>query len=123
MHTKPAYAYKADLIRVIDGDTVEVLLDLGCSVHRKEIIRLYGIDAAELRGSRKKIGKTMKEEREYAKKAESFVHWHMSRADELVINTIKDRTGKYGRLLGIIYCDGESLNDKLLDRGLVIECG
>ena len=43
------YHYKAKLVRVIDGDTVDVMIDLGFDVWIKKRLRLYGIDAPETR--------------------------------------------------------------------------
>ena len=48
------YQYKAKLIRVVDGDTVDALIDCGFSTFRKERIRLYGINAPESRTRDKK---------------------------------------------------------------------
>lgn len=45
---KPAYTYKADVTRIIDGDTYEMLVDLGFGVHAKQTIRLEGVDTPEL---------------------------------------------------------------------------
>lgn len=41
------YEYDCEILRVKDGDTLEVMLDLGCSIHSKQSIRLIGFDAAE----------------------------------------------------------------------------
>ena len=46
---KNFYQYKAQVVRVIDGDTVEALIHLGFSVYRKDKIRIYGINASELK--------------------------------------------------------------------------
>ena len=43
------YQYKAKLVRVVDGDTVDAMIDCGFSTFKKERIRLYGIDAPESR--------------------------------------------------------------------------
>ena len=48
------YEYKAKLVKVVDGDTVDAMIDCGFSVYRKERIRLLGIDAPETRTRDKK---------------------------------------------------------------------
>ena len=49
IHPKKLYVYKAKLDRVVDGDTIRVVLDLGFKIFHKEILRLRGIDAAEMK--------------------------------------------------------------------------
>ena len=91
------YEYSAQVLRVVDGDTVDVLIDCGFSTFKKERVRLYGIDAPEsrTRDKEEKIrGLAAKE-----------------RLDELITNTggnvvIKtelDKKGKFGRILGVIW--------------------
>ena len=48
------YEYRAEVLRVVDGDTVDVLIDCGFSTFRKERVRLFGIDAPESRTRDKK---------------------------------------------------------------------
>ena len=48
------YEYKCELIKVVDGDTVDVLIDVGFSTYRKERVRLYGINTPECRTRNKK---------------------------------------------------------------------
>ena len=47
------YQYKAEVVRVVDGDTVDVLIDLGLNVFTKERIRLFGINTPETYGVKK----------------------------------------------------------------------
>ncbi len=97
LHLFNMYEYSAEVLRVVDGDTVDVLIDCGFSTFRKERIRLHGIDAPESR-TRDKEEKV----RGLAAKA---------RLQELIKNTSKkvtiktelDKKGKYGRILGVIW--------------------
>lgn len=84
------YEYTAKCIRVIDGDTVEILIDLGCDVFKKETIRLYGINAPEKKGDTKQAA------------INSTIYLHHQLMEEFLIRTIKDKGDKYGRLLGIL---------------------
>ena len=97
LHLFNMYEYSAEVLRVVDGDTVDVLIDCGFSTFRKERVRLHGIDAPESR-TRDKEEKV----RGLAAKA---------RLQELIKNTSKkvtiktelDKKGKYGRILGVIW--------------------
>jgi micrococcal nuclease len=88
------YIYKASLIRVVDGDTVDLIIDLGFDTSRKERFRLYGIDAPELRTAAGKAAKA----------------WLMSvlqPLEAIYVQTIqlstKAKRDKYGRFLAVLY--------------------
>jgi micrococcal nuclease len=106
------YEYNAIVNRVVDGDTIDVTLDLGLEVFKKERLRLLGIDTPEVRT------KDL-EEKEAGLKASKFV----SEAIEnkaVVIRTYKK--GKFGRYLAeVLYLKDHKyvhLNDELIDLGL-----
>ena len=103
---KPEYIYKATVTKVVDGDTVDLLVDCGFNIIRKERIRFYGVDAWETRG----------EERERGLLAKEFVLNLIPPGTEVVVRTGKER-GKFGRYLGEIFFGGRSLNDMLLEEG------
>ena len=111
------YEYKAKVTRVVDGDTVDLLIDVGFNIHIKERARLYGIDAPESRTLDKEEKK-----RVLAAKA---------RLQELIKNTKKkviiktelDKKGKYGRILGVIW-DGnkkKNFNTLLVSEGHAVK--
>jgi len=112
------YEYKVDrVIRAIDGDTIVAKIDLGFHVSVKQTFRLHGINAPEVRGS----GLTP-EQREIGKEATTFLEQSMLAYWPLTIRTIKDRTGKYGRYLAVIYgvkSDGTpvNINDLMVEEG------
>ncbi len=87
------YEYKARVLRIVDGDTVDLDIDLGCSVHVHERCRLYGINAPETHGVKK-------DSTEYRKgmAATEFLR-NMIEGKEVLIRTYKDKRGKYGRYL------------------------
>lgn len=88
------YEYKIDNIRVIDGDTIECDVHLGMNiVLSKRKIRFYGVDTWETRGPNKAKGKAAKEDLKKQIDNYSF----------LSVYTQKDKSGKYGRLLGTIF--------------------
>ena len=85
------YMYPAKVVRIIDGDTIVVDINLGMRhVILKEQIRLYGINTPEMN--------TM--EGKYVKK---LVVQMIPPGTDIILETIKDKRGKYGRILGIIY--------------------
>tara|TARA_B100000424_G_scaffold266744_2_gene258400 strand:- start:251 stop:598 length:348 start_codon:yes stop_codon:yes gene_type:complete len=103
-HNTP-YWYNAKIVRIIDADTLELDIDLGLHVTRREVVRLNRVDAWEIRGVEKKLGD----------KAKQFVREKMPIGSTVAINTFMDKTGKYGRLLVDIYLPGgECLNDVLV---------
>ena len=107
-----AFVYQAELDRVVDGDTVDVILDLGFDVKlHKQRVRLHGIDTPESRTrnlAEKKLGLAAKE-----------------RLKELCVGRFKVKSlgkGKYGRVLGIPYTeDGEDICQMLIDEGHAVE--
>jgi len=109
------YHYKAFVTQVYDGDTVTVDIDLGLHTWMKgEKLRLYRINAPELRGEEKEAGKIS---RDYLKK----LVWKK----ELVIETIKDKREKYGRYLAEIWLPLENgsymnVNDELVKKGYAV---
>ncbi len=109
--TAPAYVYRCRIERpedVYDGDTVTVVVDLGFSIHYGELtLRLYGIDAPEMRGAEKEEGRKSRD-------------WLRERLKdrEFIVQTIRDRKGKYGRYLAIIWVDGVNVNEEMVRLGL-----
>ena len=116
------YQYKAKLIRVVDGDTVDAMIDCGFSVFRKERIRLRGINAPESRTrdkEEKKLGLAAKARlKELIKEGKN----------EFMVKTSIDKKGKYGRLLGELFlilksnnatkkANIKSYNQTLVDEG------
>ena len=89
------YEYRAHVTRVIDGDTLEVNVDLGLGVSRKERVRLAGVDTPETWRPKTDA------EKAHGKEATAFV-MECVLAQDIILNTVKDRQGKYGRYLGYI---------------------
>ena len=110
------YHYRATVVRVVDGDTVDVMLDLGFNVSLKERVRLYGINAPESR-TRDKAEKVK------GLAAKDFVvGWTEDHADDIFIVTRIDKRGKYGRILGTIMNEsGENLNELMIKEGHAVE--
>lgn len=110
--TEPAYLYRAQVTRVIDGDTVDVTLDLGFYIElRAQRIRLLGIDAPEVKG----------ETREAGQAAKAFLK-DLVEGRWIIIRTVKgkddgDRADSFGRWLGVLYLDGVDVNEAMMAAG------
>lgn len=93
------YEYKAICTHVVDGDTIDVLIDLGLGILTRQRLRLLDVDTPELRSSNE-------DERKDAQNARLFVVDKLFDGVEprpLKLHTIKDRKGKYGRYLATVY--------------------
>jgi micrococcal nuclease len=88
------YIYKAELIRVVDGDTVDLIIDLGFDTSRKERFRLYGVDAPEMN--------TLA-----GKAAKAWLWEALQPLESIYVQTIqletKAKRDKYGRFLAVLY--------------------
>ncbi len=88
------YEYRCKIVKVIDGDTVDVDIDLGFGVWlHKERIRLYGIDTPESRTRDL-------EEKKYGLAAKNFVLKYLPVDSYQTLVTVQDKAGKFGRILG-----------------------
>jgi len=95
------YLYKAFVTDVYDGDTITVDIDLGfwTTLHKQKI-RLYGINTPELKGETRKSGLA----------AKSWLA-SMIMGKSIILESIKDRSEKYGRILGTVYLETTTLNE------------
>jgi micrococcal nuclease len=88
------YEYRAKVIKVIDGDTADVDIDLGFDVVlKKQRIRFMGIDTPESRTSDEV-------EKMYGNMAKDFVKSFLKDGEYVTLKTFKDDRGKFGRVLG-----------------------
>jgi micrococcal nuclease len=105
--------YVRKVENVVDGDTIDVLIDLGFDILFQSRVRLAGIDTPESRTKDLKEKALGLESKEYLKK-------YLKDAKSVVIKTEKmDSSEKYGRILGWLYVNGdtESVNDKMINDG------
>mgnify|MGYP001309972326 FL=1 len=109
MHT-----YQCKIVRVVDGDTVDVDIDLGFGIWlRNQRIRMYGIDTPESRTRDL-------EEKKYGKAATAYlINW--TNAGGLVLKTHKDGKGKYGRILGELWYADVNINQKMVEEHHAVE--
>lgn len=99
------YEYTARLVKIVDGDTLDVLVDVGFDIHTRQRIRLLGINCPE-HGT---VGGT---------DATAYTTaWIAEHGPDLLIRTVKDRREKFGRLLATIVADSHVLNSDLVTAG------
>lgn len=105
---KQEYVYNAKIVNVVDGDTVDMIVDLGFNVFKKDRFRLSRIDTPELNSK-------IEDERVLAKEAKAFMLNYLNK--DVVIESFKK--DKYGRYLAEIYTEAcTSINQLLVDNGL-----
>lgn len=102
------FVYSAHVDSVYDGDTITCSIDLGFGVvMRKQKIRLFGINTPEVRGVQRPEG---------LKSRDALRERILDK--DITLKTIRDKKGKYGRYLGIIFINDENINDWLVASGL-----
>tara|TARA_R100000541_G_scaffold22725_1_gene32655 strand:- start:237 stop:659 length:423 start_codon:yes stop_codon:yes gene_type:complete len=108
------YEYGCKVTRVVDGDTVDVVLDLGFSILHKCRVRLYGIDTPESRTRDK-------DEKVRGKLAAKFLQDAIDNGKKVVLRSkLKDSKGKYGRVLGEIIVDDININVSMVENYLAV---
>ena len=108
------YEYKATIRRVVDGDTVDVTLDLGFNIMYNIRIRLLGIDTPESRTRDL-------EEKKRGLAAKDRVKELCPVGSSVTLKTTKDGRGKFWRILGEIFVDDINVNQQLVSEGHAVE--
>ena len=110
------HGYSAKLLRVVDGDTADAMIDLGFNTWVKKRIRFYGVDTWESRTRNL-------EEKKKGLAAKAFVKDLLQDSDDGKFSLISYGTGKYGRVLGEMFVKGheKSVNELLKENGHAYE--
>ena len=110
------FSYRINKItKIVDGDTIDVLLDMGFDIKYQSRVRLFGIDTPESRTRNKEEKVRGLISKEYLKQA-------LKKAKKLTIKTHKgSETGKFGRILGEIFADGVNLNLVMCNAGFAVQ--
>ena len=119
---KSCYNFRVtEIVKVLDGDTIDVTIDLGFDLYKKERVRIAGVDTPEKRTRDL-------EEKELGIDATNWLKKELEDVlagdDELIIRTeLHGGVGKYGRLLGWLYVGDEqvSLNEQMIEQGYAWE--
>jgi micrococcal nuclease len=105
--------YVKEVTKVVDGDTIDGIIDLGFDISFSSRVRLAGIDTPESRT-------TDKMEKALGLECKKYLADRIKAAKTVVIKTEKlDSSEKYGRILGWLYLDGEgnSINNEMIENG------
>ena len=108
------YEYRCTVVKIIDGDTVDVDIDLGFGVWmKKQRIRMYGIDTPESR-TRDLV------EKKYGLAAKEFLTGMLNDKAGITLKTHKDKEGKFGRILGELWRNtdfaDQSINEYMIEK-------
>jgi len=101
------YEYNCKVKRVVDGDTVDVIIDLGFDIAYASRVRLYGIDTPESRTRDK-------DEKARGLISKDFLKSWLDKGS-VVIRTRKDKKGKFGRILGEMVVDDININELMIE--------
>ena len=108
------YEYGCQVTRVVDGDTIDVDLDLGFDIIYKCRVRLYGIDTPESRTRNK-------DEKVRGKLASKFLQDAINNGDHVILRTqLKDSKGKFGRVLASVIVDGIDINQSMVTNHMAV---
>lgn len=110
--TKPVYCYRVvEVVKVVDADTADVLLDVGFHTYLRKRLRFLKIDAWEVRGKERELGLVAKARLEEL----------LEESDAVYVQTEMDAEGKYGRVLAWLWVQNgaavTNVNEQLLLEG------
>lgn len=110
------WIYNAEVKKVVDGDTFDIVIDLGFDTLKKGRVRLYGVNTPESRTSNV-------DEKQKGLAAKEFTDQWLTRANHKVkIETVIDKNEKYGRVLAKVWdASGNCLNTDIVTAGLARE--
>jgi micrococcal nuclease len=110
--TFPSYVYKARLSKIVDGDTIDLYIDVGFKTYLHKRIRFLGIDTWELREEEKEAGHRAKDRLE-----------ELLNEGQIYVQTEWDGEGKYGRVLGWIWTVNEKSGERKLVNKILLDEG
>jgi len=107
------YSYRVkSIVKIIDGDTFDCIMDLGFDVLLEARVRMYGIDTPESRTRDL-------EEKKFGLLAKDWLGNHLN--DDIVISTeLDNEKGKFGRVLGTVWTEGININEKMIDEHMAV---
>ena len=111
------YKYKAKVERVIDGDTLEVTIDLGFKITTVQKLRLAGINTPETYNVKKNS-----EEYQKGMLSKNYVEKRISENNNMILIETEKVPEKYGRYVTKVWLENpdKTLNDELVEKGLAV---
>ena len=107
------YEYKCEVKRIVDGDTVDVIIDLGFSILYSTRVRLYGIDTPESRTRDK-------DEKVRGLLSKDYLKEWLDQGG-VIIRTYRDKEGKFGRVLGEMVVGGRNINLLMVNENYAVK--
>lgn len=105
------YEYKIkEIVKIVDGDTVDIVIDLGFSLTKKERVRLAGIDTPECRTRDL-------DEKQMGLEAKAFLTRRLADGEPSGLRVKTKKDGKYGRMLGTLFVGSQNINQEMIERG------
>ena len=114
--THDEYVRRARIVRLVDGDTVILDVDMGISITVRVTVRLFGINTPEVRGPEKVAGHAATQHL-----ADLLVQFRHEGDWDIVVQTYKDKKGKFGRLLAVLIGDDGDGNPVNLNERMVAD--
>ena len=112
--TQPSpYSYRVkSIVKIIDGDTFDCIMDLGFDVLLEARVRMYGIDTPESRTRDL-------EEKKFGLLAKDWLIEHLN--DDIIISTeLDNEKGEFGRVLGTVWAEGTNINEKMIEEHMAV---
>ena len=115
MSDKPSpYSYRVKSIKkIIDGDTFDCIMDLGFDVLLEARVRMMGIDTPESRTRDL-------EEKKFGLLAKEYLTDKLDTEDIIVTTEVDNEKGKFGRILGWVWCNGVNINNQMIDEHMAV---
>ena len=115
MSDKPSpYSYRVkSIVKIIDGDTFDCIMDLGFDVLLEARVRMMGIDTPESRTRDL-------EEKKFGLLAKEYLTEKLAKADIIVTTEVDNEKGKFGRILGWVWADGINVNKQMIDENMAV---
>ncbi len=98
---QPTFTYNAFIVKIVDADTVDLIVDLGLRVTMNMRVRIYGVNAPEMSTPEGRIARAALVEK-------------LPLGSRVVVKTFKNPTDKYGRWLAAIEIDGQDISQWLI---------
>jgi len=108
------YEYRGKVTRVVDGDTVDCILDLGFNIHHSCRVRLLGIDTPESRTRDR-------EEKARGLLSKQALKDLLTEKDFVIKTHKKKAKGKFGRVLGELWMEEKNINKEMIELGYAVE--
>ena len=108
------FSYRVNKVtKVVDGDTIDVVIDLGFDIMYKSRVRLFGIDTPESRTRDL-------EEKKFGLLAKEYLTMKLEAEDIIVRTEVDNEKGKFGRILGWVWADDVNINQQMIDENMAV---